>query len=50
MNEHAGPACALSVLIVGLFAVLLHDRGQPTPAGNPLLPTVMSWNAVAGSE
>ena len=29
MNEHAGPACALSVLIVGIFAVLLHERDQP---------------------
>ena len=36
MNEHAGPACALSVLIVGLFAVLLHDRGQPTPTKKPI--------------
>ena len=26
MNEHAGPACALSGLIVGFFAVLLHDH------------------------
>ncbi len=29
MNEHAGPACALSVLIVGVFAVLLHDKNPP---------------------
>jgi hypothetical protein len=36
MNEHAGPACALSVLIVGFFAVLLHDRGQSTPTANPI--------------
>ncbi len=26
MNEHAGPACALSGLIVGFFAFLLHDH------------------------
>jgi hypothetical protein len=31
MNEHAGPACALSGLIVGIFAVLLHDRNPPPP-------------------
>jgi outer membrane biosynthesis protein TonB len=30
MNEHAGSASALSVLIIGIFAILLHDR-QPTP-------------------
>jgi hypothetical protein len=35
MNQHAGPACALSVLIVGLFAVLLHDRGQHPPTQIP---------------
>ena len=36
MNEHAGPACALSVLIVGVFAVLLHDKSPPsTPARGP---------------
>ncbi len=37
MNEHAGPASALSVLIVGVFAVLLHDR-QPPPKASPPLP------------
>jgi nucleoid-associated protein YgaU len=31
MNEHAGPACALSGLIVGIFAVLLHDNSPPPP-------------------
>jgi hypothetical protein len=32
MNEHAGPACALSFLIVGVFAFLLHDNRQtPSP-------------------
>jgi nucleoid-associated protein YgaU len=31
MNEHAGPACALSGLIVGIFAVLLHDNTPPPP-------------------
>jgi hypothetical protein len=36
MNEHAGPACALSILIVGVFAVLLHDRGQPNSNGIPI--------------
>jgi len=36
MNEHAGPACALSGLIVGVFAILLHER-NPTPPG-PLAP------------
>ena len=30
MNEHAGSACALSGLIVGLFAFLLHEN-VPTP-------------------
>ncbi len=34
MNEHAGAASALSVLIVGLFAILLHDR-QPSPPPRP---------------
>jgi hypothetical protein len=37
MNEHAGPACALSFLIVGIFAVLLHDNrttsGPSIPSG-----------------
>ena len=35
MNEHAGPACALSGLIVGVFAVLLHDKIPPPPAPKP---------------
>ena len=34
MNEHAGPACALSGLIVGIFAVLLHDNSPPPPVPN----------------
>ena len=35
MNEHAGPACALSVLIVGVFAVLLHDKNPPPAPPRP---------------
>ena len=35
MNEHAGPACALSGLIVGLFAVLLHDKLPPSAPAPP---------------
>ncbi len=37
MNEHAGASCALSVLIVGVFAVLLHDRAPSprSPASQP---------------
>ena len=37
MNEHAGASCALSVLIVIVFAVLLDDRNPPPlrPAGKP---------------
>ena len=35
MNEHAGPACALSVLIVGVFAVLLHDKDRPPTRPEP---------------
>jgi hypothetical protein len=35
MNEHAGPACALSFLIVGVFAVLLHDNRPPTGPSYP---------------
>lgn len=37
MNEHAGASCALSVLIVAVFAVLLHDRNPPPhpPATKP---------------
>jgi nucleoid-associated protein YgaU len=31
MNEHAGPACALSGLIVGVFAVLLYEKDEPPP-------------------
>jgi hypothetical protein len=43
MNEHAGPASALSVLIVGVFAVLLHDRHpSPTPSPIPAKPTIAS--------
>ncbi len=30
MNEHAGLSCVLSVLVVFIFAILLHDR-QPPP-------------------
>lgn len=37
MNEHAGPACALSVLIVGVFAVLLHEK-IPADASHPPTP------------
>ena len=37
MNEHAGPACALSALIVGVFAILLHEKTPtPTPPGPPV--------------
>jgi hypothetical protein len=36
MNEHAGPACALSGLIVGIFAVVLHDpSSHPTAPKSP---------------
>jgi hypothetical protein len=35
MNEHAGPACALSGLIVGIFAVLLHDTSPPPAIPKP---------------
>lgn len=35
MNEHAGPACALSGLIVAVFAVLLHDHSPPPTAPKP---------------
>jgi outer membrane biosynthesis protein TonB len=31
MNEHAGASCTLSVLIVGVFAVLLHDKDRSPP-------------------
>jgi nucleoid-associated protein YgaU len=43
MNEHAGPATAMSVLIVGLFTILLHDR-QPSqpPSPNPTKPRIAS--------
>ena len=34
MNEHAGASCALSVLIVGVFAVLLHPK-ESLPPGHP---------------
>jgi hypothetical protein len=40
MNEQAGPACALSVLIVGVFAVLLHDRDRGTSPPKPSLPSI----------
>ncbi len=40
MNEHAGPACALSVLIVGVFAVLLHDKPPPPPSPKSIEPVV----------
>jgi nucleoid-associated protein YgaU len=36
MNEHAGPACALSVVIVGIFAVLLHDRDLTESVSKPI--------------
>ena len=36
MNEHAGPACALSGLIVGIFAILLHDPSLTPPAPRPV--------------
>ena len=29
MNDHAGAACALSALIVGVFTILLHDKNPP---------------------
>ena len=38
MNEHAGPACVLSVLIVGIFAVLLHDRERPPVTSKAVAP------------
>jgi len=40
MNEHAGPACALSVLIVGVFAVLLHDKNTPPAQPRPTAPSL----------
>ncbi len=36
MNEHAGPACALSGLIVAIFAILLYDPNLPTPTPKSL--------------
>ncbi len=45
MNEHAGPACALSVLIVGIFAVLLHDRGRPPVTSKAVAPEVKGTEA-----
>lgn len=38
MNEHAGPACTLSVLIVGIFAVLLHEKDQSPTLAKPRAP------------
>ncbi len=35
MNEQAGPASALSVLIIGVFAILLHDRQPPSKPSSP---------------
>ena len=35
MNEHAGPACALSGLIVGAFAVLLYEKPEIPAAPKP---------------
>lgn len=40
MNEHAGASCALSVLIVGIFAVLLHDKDRTPVRPQPTAPTV----------
>ncbi len=39
MNEHAGASCALSALIVGIFAILLHDKDRPPPAPTPRPPS-----------
>ncbi len=39
MNQHAGPASAMSVLIIGLFAILLHDRPPHPPALKPPQPS-----------
>ena len=36
MKEHAGLACALSVLIVGIFAIILHDKNPPPVAEKSL--------------
>jgi hypothetical protein len=40
MNEQAGPACALSVLIVGFFAVLLHDKERSSSRQEPSPPPI----------
>jgi hypothetical protein len=50
MNEHAGPACALSGLIVGIFAVLLHDRNPPPPVPKSLARSVSTTPRVEGSK
>jgi hypothetical protein len=44
MNEQAGPACVLSVLIVGAFAVLLHDKDRGTSPPKPSLPSMARDN------
>jgi hypothetical protein len=44
MNENAGAACALSVLIVGIFAILLRDK-VPTLPAHPPTPSVASSRA-----
>jgi hypothetical protein len=50
MNEHAGPACALSGLIVGVFAILLHDRNPPPPVPKSLSRSVSPAPRVEGSK
>ena len=50
MNEHAGPACALSGLIVGIFAILLHDRNPPPPVPKSLASGTSSAPRVDGSK
>ena len=47
MNEHAGASCALSVLIVGVFAVLLHDKNPASPPPKPAFPSIAQRTAVA---
>jgi hypothetical protein len=40
MNEQAGPACVLSVLIIGVFAVLLYDKDRGTSSPKPSPPSI----------
>jgi hypothetical protein len=51
MYEHAGPACALSGLIVGIFAILLHDNHPPpTVPKSPTRDFIAAPPRVGGSS